>query len=123
MPLHVLPFRMPFEPRGFFQGVRYIGRVKARRVTYHVYDADKRYLLVWPSRRSANSYYMSEVPRGFAEDVRKRFRGKTTTSVEVRKRLGGPAFRQLGALVALAARGDAKLSGERGRSLAFRVKG
>lgn len=114
---------MPFEPRRFFDGVRYLGRVRARRVTYHVYDANRRYLLVWPSRRSANSYYMSEVPRLYVEDVRRKFRAKTTTSVEVKSRLGGPAFRQLGSLVALCARGDAKLKGERGRSLAFHVRG
>ena len=109
------------DPRRFFEGVRYVGRVKARRVAYFVYDADKRYLLVWPSGRSKNSYYMSEVPRAYVDSVRRKFRGKVTTSVEVRAKLGGPAFRQLGSLLVLCAKGDAKIAGARGRSLTFRV--
>lgn len=112
---------MASNPRSFFDGVRYVGRVRASRVTYQVYDAGRRFLLVWPSRRSANSYYLSEVPRSYVEDVRRRFRAKTTTSVEVRRRLGGPSFRQLGALIVLCATGEAKRVGTRGRSLAFRV--
>ena len=112
---------MAFNPRGFFDGVRYVGRVRAVRATYQVYDANKRYLLLWPSRRSANSYYMSEIPRRYVEDVHRRFRTKTTTAVEVRRRLGGPRFRQLGALISLAALGKAHVRGRQGRSLAFRI--
>lgn len=112
---------MALDARRFFDGVRYVGRVRAVRATYHVYDANKRYLLVWPSRRSANSYYMSEIPRVYVEEVRRKFRAKVTTSVEVRKKMGGPRFRQLGALVTLAARGEAKVWGRQGASLAFRV--
>lgn len=113
---------MAFEPRRFFEGVRYVGRVRASRATYHVYDAATRYLLVWPSRRSANSYYMSEVPRSYVENVRRRFRARTTTSGEVRRRLRGPPFRQLGSLVALCALGEARLVGRSGPSLAFRIR-
>lgn len=64
---------------------------------------------------------MSEVPRPYVEAVRKRFRGRTTTSMEVRKRLGGPAFRQLGALIVLTAHGHAKIQKREGPSLSFRV--
>lgn len=113
---------MAFDPRRLFEGVRYVGRVRARRVAYHVYDADRRYLLVWASRRSPHSYYMTEVPRAYVEEVRRKFHAKTTTSVDVRRRLGGPPFRQLGSLVVLAARGEAKIMGDRGRSLAFHVR-
>jgi hypothetical protein len=110
-----------FQPRGFFDGIRYVGRVHAVRATYFVYDANRRYLLVWPSRRSTSSYYASEIPRRFVDLVHRRFRTKTTTSVEVRRRLGGPRFRQLGALICLAALGKARVRGRRGRTLAFRI--
>lgn len=113
---------MTFKPRDFFDGLRYVGRVRAVRATYHVYDVNRRYLLMWPSRRSPNSYFMSEIPHGYVEAVRQRFRGRTTTSVDVRRKLRGPAFRQLGALLVLVARGEAKINKTRiGRSLAFRL--
>ena len=112
---------MATAPRSFFDGVRYVGRVRAARATYEVYDAGKRYLLVWPSRRARGSYFLSEVPSSFVERVWRRFRGGITTSVEVRKRLGGPPFRQLGALLTLVAGRRARIVGRRGRSLAFRV--
>ncbi|MGQ0537150.1 MAG: hypothetical protein ACT4PT_13900, partial [Methanobacteriota archaeon] len=113
--------RVPVDPRRRFEGVRYVGKVRARRVVYQVYDADRRFLLVWPSRRSPNSFFLSEVPRAFVDAVRRRFRGSVTTSVAVRQRLGGPAFRQLGALLVLAARGEAKVRPSKAGPLAFRV--
>lgn len=109
------------DPRRFFEGVRYVGRVRAQRKTYEVYDAGTRYLLVWPSTRTKSSYYMSEVPASLVADLRKRMRGRLTTSVDARKRLGGPTMRHLNALYVLVATGDAKIQNAKKKPIVFRV--
>jgi hypothetical protein len=94
--------------------------VLAERARYHVYDGGSRYLLVAENRRKERTYNVSLVDAKYVEQVRRRFRGKDTTTIDVRKKLGSRGFRPLQSLVVLIARGEGSIR-RRGRPILFHV--
>lgn len=111
---------MAFAPTHFFDGLRYAGRVGAARAKYHVYDGGTRFLLLTENRTRENNFYLSAVDAAYVDKVRKRFRGRDVTTVEIRKRLGSRGFRPLQALLVLVALDKATIR-RRGKPIVFHV--
>ena len=107
----------------FFKEVRYVGRARGERRTYHVFEGARAYLVVSPNSRGGLN--VNPVSRKAPDLISKRFRGRHLTSKRLAK-AGGPfraAFAPLNALYVMVALGRAsKLKITEGRSMVFSIK-
>ena len=107
----------------FFKEVRYAGRARGERRTYHVFEGARAYLVVSPNSRGGLN--VNPVSRKAPDLISKRFRGRHLTSKRLAK-AGGPfraAFAPLNALYVMVALGRAaKLKLKEGRSMVFSIK-
>jgi hypothetical protein len=107
----------------YFKEVRYVGRAKGERRTYHVFEGARAYLVVSPNTRGGLN--VNPVSRKAPDLIARRFRGRHVTAKRLRK-AGGlfrAAFAPLNALYVMVALGRAsKLKIREGRSMVFSVK-
>lgn len=107
----------------YFKDVRYVGRARGARRTYHVFEGSHAYLVVSPNTRGGLN--VNPVSRKAPELISKRFRGRHLTSKRLAK-AGGPfraAFAPLNALYVMVALGRAsKLKIMEGKSMVFSIK-
>ena len=107
----------------YFKDVRYVGRARGVRRTYHVFEGSHAYLVVSPNSRGGLN--VNPVSRKAPELVSRRFHGRHVTSKRLSK-AGGPfraAFAPLNALYVMVALGRAsKLKMLEGKSMVFSIK-
>jgi hypothetical protein len=107
----------------YFKEVRYAGRARGERRTYHVFEGSHAYLVVSPNTRGGLN--VNPVSRRAPDLISKRFHGRHVTSKRLAKS-GGPfraAFAPLNALYVMVALGRAtKLKIRDGRSMVFSIK-
>jgi len=107
----------------YFKDVRYVGRAKGSRRTYHVFQSSHAYLVVSPNSRGGLN--VNPVSGKAPDLITRRFRGRHITSKRLAK-AGGPfraAFAPLNALYVMVALGRAsKLKIMEGRSMVFSIK-
>lgn len=106
----------------FFKDVRYVGRARGARRTYHVFEGSHAYLVVSPNTRGGLN--VNPVSRKAPGLISRRFRGRHLTSKRLAK-AGGPfraPFASHNALYVMVALGRAtKLKIKEGRSMLFSV--
>lgn len=107
----------------FFKDVRYVGRARGVRRTYHIFEGSHVYLVVSPNTRGGLN--VNPVSRKAPDLISRRFRGRHLTSKRLAK-AGGPfraAFAPLNALYVMVALGRArKLAIREGKSMVFSIK-
>ena len=107
----------------FFKEVRYIGRARGERRTYHVFEGSRAYLVVSPNSRGGLN--VNPVSRKAPDLISRRFGGRHVTSKRLAK-AGGPfraAFAPLNALYVMVALGRAtKLKRKEGRAMLFSIQ-
>ncbi len=107
----------------YFKDVRYTGRARGARRTYHVFAGSHAYLVVSPNTRGGLN--VNPVSRKAPDLISRHFHGRRVTSKRLAK-AGGPfraAFAPLNALYVMVALGRArKLAIREGRSMVFSIK-
>lgn len=107
----------------YFKDVRYVGRARGVRRTYHVFEGSHAYLVVSPN--TSGGLNVNPVSRKAPEIISQRFHGRHLTSKRLAK-AGGPfraAFAPLNALYVMVALGRAsKLKIMDGRSMVFSIR-
>ena len=107
----------------FFKDVRYVGRARGARRTYHVFEGSHAYLVVSPNSRGGLN--VNPVSRKAPELISRRFNGRHLTSKRLAKAGGAfrAAFAPLNALYVMVALGRAsKLKKLDGKSMVFSIK-